>query len=158
MYITLFFFFTNNFLTSKSVIQEYLSPFRSSKVQNVSVLLRGGGGEGREKRGKRVGDACHLWLFNFRQGSNHFWLRIQNRIKYAIDGNENILEENQIQHHKNQELLMIAVLLLFWSTDLLIECAYSKRPIFNLDATHHENSQITVNLLKSSFSRAILDI
>ena len=54
MYITLF-FFTNNFLTSKSVIQEYLSPFRSSKVQNVSVLLRGGGGKGGKREGKEKG-------------------------------------------------------------------------------------------------------
>ena len=53
MYITpfFFFFFTNSFLTPKSVIQEYLSPFRSSKVQNVSVLLRGGG-EGREGKSR----------------------------------------------------------------------------------------------------------
>ena len=157
MYITFFFFFHQQFPNSKERYTRVLISFSQQQGAKCECAAKGGG-EGREKRGKRVGDACHLWLFNFRQGSNHFWLRIQNRIKYAIDGNENILEENQIQHHKNQELLMIAVLLLFWSTDLLIECAYSKRPIFNLDATHHENSQITVNLLKSSFSRAILDI
>ena len=107
-----FFFFHQQFSNFKERYTRVLISFSQQQGAKCECAAKGGG-EGREKRGKREGDACHLWLFNFRQGSNHFWLRIQNRIKYAIDGNENILEENQIQHHKNQELLMIAVLLLF---------------------------------------------
>ena len=52
LFFFFFFFLTNGFLTPKSVIQEYLSPFRSSKVQNVSVLLRGGGGSEGKSRGR----------------------------------------------------------------------------------------------------------